>query len=649
MSAAAAEPDPSAAPADDTATPVVPAQRVFERIEPVFTRPPGAIEPVFTDPAFAGPTAFGSPTAGHGADPAAFAGPPAFGTERTAGVPAGGRPVPVIQASMTDPVFPVIPQQRVSEETTMPEVLPPPLPPGHVPPPPGYVAPPPRYVPPPPGYNAPPPGYPAAPQGYAAAPPGYPPAAPPGYPPQPGYTGSPGYPQPGYGQPGYGYPQPGYAQPPGMPPLSAPAMQLPQPPRKKHTGRNMVVALVSLAVLVGLPGVAAALTAAPAASKPITLPQLPDPVDLTKVGDNTRDRATVISRQLETVFDAQEKAMAARDEGAFLKAVATSSAAAALRLRFRNLAAMKVAEFGLSASFPEADKTPGRWKSTLAIEYCFGKPGCTKDIVREPSVWQDTVNGPMLVSLAQQPVGNEWFEQPQPWEQTPLIAAVGQRVVVAMPVSLKSRLSIVLREADKAAVVADSYAVGTKPDFYRIYVANTSEWRTWFGNKPSKWVAGYTTSTGASHGDVVINTAEAPNSYLPTMLRHEMTHAASTYGRHYSRSLWWLIEGYAELAEPTMPSGLRSFIRGYIRGTWNGRLPQVSPSASASVSSVSGQYGVAYAAMYYLQKKYGKAALITFFEKVVRNGLPMETASQDSFHASWASVEAATVKAVRAF
>jgi hypothetical protein len=98
-----------------------------------------------------------------------------------------------------------------------------------------------------------------------------------------------------------------------------------------------------------------------------------------------------------------------------------------------------------------------------------------------------------------------------------------------------------------------------------------------------------------------------------------------------------------------MPSGRRSFIRSYIHGTWNGRLPQEAPSAIASVNSVSGQYGVAYAAMYYLQKKYGKAALITFFEKVVRNGLPMETASQDSFHASWASVEAATVKAVRGF
>lgn len=641
MPAAADEPDSSASPAVDTTSPVIPAQRGFERIEPVFTTPPGAIEPVFTNPAAADPPAAQPPVQ---RAPLAFPWPAATTVRSVAAEPPAPAEPPT-QASITEPVFPVIPQQRISEETTMPEVLPPPMPPGHVPPPPGYVAAPPGYVPPHPGYNAHPPGYPMAPQGYAAAPPpGYT-APPPGYP----ISTPPGYPQAGYAQPGYpqaGYAQPGYAGPPGYtgpPPIAAPAA-----PRKKHTGRNLVIALVSLAVLVGLPGVAAALSSAPAPSNPITLPKLPDPVDLTKVGEASRDRATVISRQLEKVVDAQEKAMTAHDEATFIKA-ATPAAAAALRMRYRNLTAMKVAEFGLSASFPEADKMPGRWKSTLTIEYCFGKPGCNKDLVKEASVWQDTADGPMLVSLAQQPVGDEWFEQPQPWEQTPLIASVGQRVVVAVPASLKSRLSTLLREAEKAAVIADSYAVGGKPDFYRIYMANTSEWRTWFGNKPSKWVAGYTTSTGTQHGDVVINNAEAPNSYLPTMLRHEMTHAASTYGKHYSNSLWWVIEGYAQLAEPPMAAGLRSFIRSYIRGTWSGRLPVVSPSGSASVNTVSGQYGVAFAAMSYLQKKYGKAALITFFDKAVRNGLSMETASQDSFHASWPTVEAAALKAVRAF
>src|SRR5262249_29121115 len=160
--------------------------------------------------------------------------------------------------------------------------------------------------------------------------------------------------------------------------------------------------------------------------------------------------------------------------------------------------------------FPESAGA-GRWKSTLGIEFCFGQSGCSRDTVREPAVWQDTDGGPQLVSLGVQPVGELWFEQPQPWEQTPLVAAVGQRVVVAMPASLKSRLSFVLQEADKAAAVADSYAVGPKPDFYRVYLANKAEWRTWFGNSPSKWVAGYTTATGTDHGDVVINTAEAPN------------------------------------------------------------------------------------------------------------------------------------------
>jgi len=619
---------------DEPAAPDVPAQRVFDRIEPVFTSPPDG-------PSLADATTFAD--------------------------------APAILPTLRPPAEPVIPQQRVPEEGPTYAVLPPPGPmaePPSYPAPqdyPAYQSPQPSY----PGYQNPQPGYPN-PQGFQSPPPAYP-APQPGYAGQPRYPGQPGYPQPqsfqgypgyqqpsapGYQQPSYpGYPQPGgYGAPPGGPGTPGipgwPAMPSPPPPpqpRKKRTGRNIVIAVISAAVLLGMPGVAVALTAPPSPSKPITLPKLPEPVDTTKVGDTTRDRATVMSRGMAKVLAAQEKAMADRDEATFLKAVATPAATSALRLRFRNLSAMKVAEYHLSASFPEADRTRGRWKSTLSIEFCFGKPGCSRDLVKESAVWQDTAGGPQLVSLGIQPVGEDWFEQPQPWEQTPLIAAVGQRVVVAMPSSLRSRLSTVLKEAEKAAVYADSYAVGTKPDFYRIYVANTREWRTWFGNSPNKWVAGYTTATGNNHGDVVINTAEAPNSYLPTMLRHEMTHAASTYGKHYSRDLWWVIEGYAQLAEPPMKANLKTFVRGYIRNTWNGRLPASQPSASASASTVSGQYGVAFAAVSYLQRKYGKAAVVDFFSKTVRNGLSMESASQDVFHASWSSVQSATLKAVRGF
>jgi hypothetical protein len=46
---------------------------------------------------------------------------------------------------------------------------------------------------------------------------------------------------------------------------------------------------------------------------------------------------------------------------------------------------------------------------------------------------------------------------------------------------------------------------------------------------------------------------------------------------------------------------------------------------------------------------YGKQAVIDFFDKTVRNGLPMESASQEVFKASWSSVQSGIIKGIRAF
>src|SRR5262249_6482104 len=128
-----------------TAEPDVPAQRVFDRIEPVFTVPPD------------GPSLSDSTT---------FADAPAI--------------LPALRTSPAD--APVSPQQRTPEDG--PEQAPRP-PPGSAPPPPAYLG---GQV-----TGGPAVGAPAS--GYATEPGGYPPPPPPGY--------GPGYPQPGYLQPGY--------------------------------------------------------------------------------------------------------------------------------------------------------------------------------------------------------------------------------------------------------------------------------------------------------------------------------------------------------------------------------------------------------------------------------------------------------------
>jgi hypothetical protein len=378
------------------AEPEVSAQRAFDRIEPHFTLPSGG-------------TSLGDATT--------FADAPAI-------LPTLRKPAERAEpAEPPEPATPAvedpgIPQQRVE---AAPGTLPPPV-----------------Y----------PPQLPLHRPSTAAYPPVYPPAAPGYRPGMPSYQGA--YPQPAPYPPAWPYPgayPPGPYQRPAIPPW-----QPAPPPRKKHPGRTVLIALISAAVLLGLPGLAAALSSPPAPTRSITLPRLPEPLDSTKVGDATKDRATVMSVRVAKILQAQEEAIKVHDEAAFVKAVATTAAADALRLRYRNLTAMNVAEYHLSASFPQAGSAKGRWTSTLTVDYCFGQAGCDQDEVNEPMVWQDTAIGPALVSLGVQPFGRFVYEQPQPWEQTPLVAAVGVRVVVAMPVSLKSRLQTVLREAESAAV-----------------------------------------------------------------------------------------------------------------------------------------------------------------------------------------------------
>lgn len=253
------------------------------------------------------------------------------------------------------------------------------------------------------------------------------------------------------------------------------------------------------------------------------------------------------------------------------------------------------------------------------------------------------------MSLSPSANGNGWFDRTQPWETTDLYASVAGRVVVAAPASLRGRLPAALAAAQQAATRADAYAVGQKPEAYVSYLAGPNEWKKWFGGRQAKWAAGYTTPTSNRSAAVVVNSKVVSSSFLPRMMRHEFTHAASVYGTHYWENRWWLIEGYAETAEHGLTWDATSVTRRYVDSGWNGKLPGFGPANNASNMTVQGQYGVAFLAMYRLEQRFGRGEVIEFFNQAVRNGLDFAAAAQNVFQTSWTAVQADLIRFIKRY
>jgi hypothetical protein len=391
----------------------------------------------------------------------------------------------------------------------------------------------------------------------------------------------------------------------------------------------------------------------PASVRAVQAPAPPAPAVVTRPGDRTPERGRDLHHLLNTAATTQAEAVLAGDEAAFLSLAGTPAVRTALQRRFRNLVAMRVSRLELAVELPTVDGTAGQWRAGLRYQFCFVTSGCTPDTVTEPAVWRDAEAGPQLVSLAlPKPEDDDWFGRVQPWETSDLQVLMGTRTVVATTSALKGRLPGLLAEAEKAAAVADSFATGTRPDIYRIYLAGSKEWTTWYGGMDVAWAAGVTHTIGPAHNDVVVNSSAAPAGYVDDLLRHEMTHAATIHGQHWWQGNWWLLEGIAELAEH--PAALTASqgsaeTRRYVRSGWKRTLPGGEPPAKASLSTVAAQYGIAYLAVKRLDTRFGRAKLLDFYDRVTEQGQDKDVASQRVFEVGWDDVEADIIKTVAAF
>lgn len=371
-----------------------------------------------------------------------------------------------------------------------------------------------------------------------------------------------------------------------------------------------------------------------------------------------RVRTAWVTDQINKALKTQSDALLSGDQKAFLGTAdpAATKLVVALKRRFGSLRALQVTTYEQTiAGFPARTGGTGvkpGWTVRLDIEYCFVVRGCDPDTIRVGSTWAETAAGVRMTSLD---TTTSTSNGPRPWETAALKAAVGKRAVVATTSRYASRLPALLRQADKAAAVADKFVIGAKPpDRYRIFVAGSAEWKRWYGGELPDWSVGFATAVSDDRMEVVLNVNEIQTDYLDEVLRHELGHVATLSSDDYADdSNFWLVEGMAEyIQESGRPVGRydgRFAVRRYLDADkWDGDVTVTAPAADAPDWQVAARYGIGYYAVRRMAERFGRAKMVQFFSAVVlKEGNTLDNAAQKIFGVSWTNVNTDCAKYIR--
>ncbi|MEV4760725.1 hypothetical protein AB0J86_37260 [Micromonospora sp. NPDC049559] len=371
-------------------------------------------------------------------------------------------------------------------------------------------------------------------------------------------------------------------------------------------------------------------------------------------GDPAGVTAAWLGQRIAEQLDRQAEALLHADEPGFV-ALADPGApvAAELSRQFRSLRALRVTvwEPEVRDQPVEVNGRPGEWWLPVTYRYCFVAAVCSPEPLTAGTRWSDAGGRPRLVALVPS-TGDEKQQGPRPWEVSDLHVLVGRRTVVATTGAYRDRLGTLLTEAERAASVADRYAVPGPPERYRIFYAGPDEWRRWYGGGRAGWTAGYAVATGGGY-DVVLNAGVLAGMDVEDLLRHEMTHAASLPARGYPRTgIWWLVEGIAELAAsgagPVAEYEGLAAVRRLLDEGWNGRLDGVEVAPDAADWQVSGSYGIGYLSVRHLVDRFGEQRVLAFFRTVVHERRPIADASRLILGQEWSVLHDECVSYLRA-
>jgi hypothetical protein len=335
-----------------------------------------------------------------------------------------------------------------------------------------------------------------------------------------------------------------------------------------------------------------------------------------------------------------------------------------LRAQYRNmylsLRGLGISHFEYSPGIQTPSKA-GVATITVDIYFCFSLDVCTlaiAPIVRQTLTFAP-IRGKYAITRLKKSTNQTWL-QPTPWESGTLVFAQGKRVTVAAAPSEAKHLKQVVKLADKAAAVTDRFAgfVDNPQKRYRIFLADTKTWRSWYGGETDKWTTGLEIPLNESQSDVVLKMSQLRDpAELARTIQHEMGHVATVGGATQSGDFLyqenqWLSEGVAEYIEWSPRGATASYRRGSVRYVLRGSHRPKSIVAkplgdNASDRSIDAFYGLGHFAVDCMAHVYGQRKMFDFIRLRLRLGEDLDLAARQAYGKPFATVDKTCVAWIR--